>query len=227
MDPMFLRVPPDSLNSLAIMGDTMTSQGFHYSTYLTRISFDPQKAHPCMQFRPLQPLNDQEAEVVIELRKNPIIERITGGDATPQIQAVGSALAPAGSTATGLGAIASSKSAASTNPPETLPWEGQVIENTPTAGLSSGLVKPAAPTNKGTAQPATPKRATSSGGRTKSGSTANESLAQSTFGGANGALASPPLSDENSGSTGDDVSTNGTTDDELDAEISKIIAKKK
>jgi hypothetical protein len=84
VEPMFLRVPPDSLNSLAIMGDTMTKQGFHYSTYWTRISFDPVKAHPCMVFRPLQPVKDEEAPVILELRDSPVVGRITGGDVTQQ-----------------------------------------------------------------------------------------------------------------------------------------------
>ena len=80
LEPVFLRVPPDSLNSLAIMGETMAAQGYHYSSYITRITFDPQKAHPCMQFRPLQGLTDQEAPVILELRDSPIVGRITGGD---------------------------------------------------------------------------------------------------------------------------------------------------
>jgi len=78
MEPMFLRVPPDSLQSLAIMGDTMVPQGYHYAQYLTRITFDPNKAHPSMVFRPIQPLTDPEGEVVAELLTNPAIGRITG-----------------------------------------------------------------------------------------------------------------------------------------------------
>jgi hypothetical protein len=84
VEPMFLRVPPDSLNSLAIMGDTMTRQGFHYSTYWTRISFDPVKAHPCMVFRPLQPVKEDEAPVILELRDSPTVMRIIGGDVSQQ-----------------------------------------------------------------------------------------------------------------------------------------------
>jgi hypothetical protein len=78
LEPMFLRVPPDSLNSLAVMGDTMVTQGYHYSTYLTRITFDPQKAHPSMIFRPVQPLGEEEASVVLEMHQNPQVGRIIG-----------------------------------------------------------------------------------------------------------------------------------------------------
>ncbi len=84
MEPVFLRVPPDSLNSLAIMGEGMATQGFHYSSYITRITFDPNKAHPCMVFRPLQGLTDGEAPVILDLRKDPIVGRITGGEVAIQ-----------------------------------------------------------------------------------------------------------------------------------------------
>jgi hypothetical protein len=234
MEPMFLRVPPDSLNSLAIMGDTMSNQGYHYSTYLTRVSFDPNKAHPCMQFRPLQPLNDQEAEVVLELRSQPLVGRITGGDVTSQgIRTVEQALAPAGSTATGLGAIATNVAPApASSTPKTLLQHEHEQENVsiqPT-GLSSGLLEePTSSPSKATAHPATPKRSTSTSTRAKSGSTASTNPNPSLFGGANGASDSPTPSQLQTeiGSTEDDAGAAETSDDELDAEISKLIAKKK
>lgn len=101
MEPCFLRVPPASLNSLAIMGETMASQGFHYATYITRISFDPNEAHPKMIFRPLQGLTDAEAPVILELIKDPTVGRITGGDIALG-QAPTPSLAPAGTASTGI-----------------------------------------------------------------------------------------------------------------------------
>jgi hypothetical protein len=80
MEPAFLRVPPASLNSLAIMGETMDRQGFHYSSYITRITFDPNKSWPEMVFRPLQQLTDGEAPVILKLRQDPLSARIIGGD---------------------------------------------------------------------------------------------------------------------------------------------------
>ena len=82
MEPAFLRVPAASLNSLAILGETMSKQGYHYSSYITRITFDPQKSWPEMQFRPVQELTDAEAPVIVELIHNPLVERITIGDAS-------------------------------------------------------------------------------------------------------------------------------------------------
>lgn len=80
IEPMFLRVPPASLNSLAILGETMAAKGWHYSTFVTRITFDSSKAHPEMVFQPIQGLTDAESNVILEVRKNPQTDRITGLD---------------------------------------------------------------------------------------------------------------------------------------------------
>lgn len=82
MEAAFLRVPPASLNSLAIMGETMAGQGFTYSAYITRITFDQEKSWPEMIFRPLQPLTDAEAPMILKIRQDPAIKRIVGGDRT-------------------------------------------------------------------------------------------------------------------------------------------------
>jgi len=80
MEAVFLRVPPASLNSLAIMGDTMEKQGYHFSSYITRITFDPQKSWPEMVFKPVQELTDAEAPVIFELMGDDLVKRITEGD---------------------------------------------------------------------------------------------------------------------------------------------------
>lgn len=78
MEPVFLRVPAASLNDLALLGEGMTAQGFHFSTYFTRIGFNPEKPHPQMTFRALQPLSDREAALVIPMRDDATSKRITG-----------------------------------------------------------------------------------------------------------------------------------------------------
>lgn len=78
MEPVFLRVPAASLNDLALLGEGMSAQGFHYASYVTRIGFNPEKPHPQMTFRALQALSDKEAPVVLPLRDDPIASRITG-----------------------------------------------------------------------------------------------------------------------------------------------------
>ena len=78
IEPVFLRVPAASLNDLALLGEGMSAQGFHFSSYVTRIGFNPEKPHPQMTFRALQGLGDKEAAVVMPLRDDPTALRITG-----------------------------------------------------------------------------------------------------------------------------------------------------
>lgn len=80
MEPVFLRVPPGSLDKLLELHDTMTGQGFHSATYVTRISFDPNQAHPSMIFTPHQPLTDAEGPVILPLVEDALGKRITGED---------------------------------------------------------------------------------------------------------------------------------------------------
>lgn len=80
MEPVFLRVPPASLNNMAQLGEQMEGMGYHFSTYVTRISFDPTEAHPKMVFQALQKLTDVEAPVVLPLREDPQAKRIIGED---------------------------------------------------------------------------------------------------------------------------------------------------
>ena len=79
MEPVFLRVPAGSLSSLAVLGETMANQGWHFSSFITRITFNPEKSWPEMVFRPLQGLTDNEAPIIKDLRVDPLVERITGG----------------------------------------------------------------------------------------------------------------------------------------------------
>jgi hypothetical protein len=78
MEPVFLRVPAASLNDLAVLGEGMSAQGFHYSSYITRIGFNPDKPHPQMTFRALQILTDKEAPTVMGMRVEAQAIRITG-----------------------------------------------------------------------------------------------------------------------------------------------------
>lgn len=97
MEPVFLRVPAASLNDLALLGEGMQAQGFHYSSYVTRIGFNPEKPHPQMTFRALQGLTDREAPLVLPMRDDPTAIRITGeNEANKPRPAVA---APVGATA--------------------------------------------------------------------------------------------------------------------------------
>ena len=86
LEPVFLRVPPASLNSLAVMGETYGKKyGHPYFSYVTRIQFEPSKSWPEMIFTPIQKLTDAEAPAILELRKDPVVQRIIGVNEAPQI----------------------------------------------------------------------------------------------------------------------------------------------
>lgn len=79
-EPMFLRIPPDSLQALASYGDMLNSQGWDYYALVTRLTFDPQKNHPSFVFTPVQPLTEGEGKVMLKLRDDAVSKRITGED---------------------------------------------------------------------------------------------------------------------------------------------------
>lgn len=222
MEPVFLRVPPDSLNSLAIMGEGMSNQGYHYSSYITRITFDPEKAHPCMVFRPLQGLTDGEAPVILDLRKDAAVDRITGGDKTsPAVSE------PTQDTATGLTVIegglttkpVASPGVVGSLPQTAVPATNSVTQDTSSNGLASALVA----TKTGAAAPE--KAATSTLGTT----TTSTGLVDTGFGGAT------PATPTGAAPTGSPeavvVSAQGDTgeaeesDEALDAHIASLIRK--
>lgn len=80
MEPIFLRVPPASLNSLALLEQKMgpKGMGYHYAEYLTRITFVPEQSYPQMQFYAVRPLTEAEKTPIKNLRNDPQCQRITG-----------------------------------------------------------------------------------------------------------------------------------------------------
>ena len=86
LEPVFLRVPPASLNALALLDQKMGAKGlgYHYSAYLTRISFvqvdgkGQPLSYPQMQFYAVRPLTKEELLPVLDMRKDPQCVRITG-----------------------------------------------------------------------------------------------------------------------------------------------------
>ncbi|MFZ1008547.1 MAG: hypothetical protein WAN65_17025, partial [Candidatus Sulfotelmatobacter sp.] len=142
IEPLFLRVPPASLTSLAVMGDNMAGQGFHFSTYVTRISFDPNEASPKMVFTPLQGITEQEAPVIMELRGDPTVGRITGGEIV-----LGSPKAITTS------ATAASQPTAQTVQPSPTPQPQTVSPSTPVQPTAAVVQQAPLSTGLGSAQP--------------------------------------------------------------------------
>jgi hypothetical protein len=113
MEPVFLRVPAGSLSSLAVLGETMANQGYHYSSFITRVTFNPEKSWPEMVFRPLQGLTDKEAPIIKELRQDPIVPRIIGAETS---QSGPKQIAQQQSVETGLTSTGVSGTASETQP---------------------------------------------------------------------------------------------------------------
>lgn len=74
--PMLLRIPPASLQAAAEYGGNLKRVNRPQFTVGTRITFDPEVAHPQFQFRPMRVLTEEEIAYVIELRDDPRVERI-------------------------------------------------------------------------------------------------------------------------------------------------------
>jgi hypothetical protein len=78
--PMLLRVPAASLTELATFGSKMSSLGYPYYAFGTRIAFDANESYPKFVFSAIRPLSDQEADLVIRMRESPEVARILAED---------------------------------------------------------------------------------------------------------------------------------------------------
>jgi hypothetical protein len=155
LEPVFLRIPPASLNDLAVFGETMSGQGWPFSSFVTRISFDQTLSHPKFIFRALQGLGDAEAKVVLGMREEMQAKRITGEDqmeARVSMQTTGQAAVAAMAPAQNLGIAATAQAMppqpeppAQVTPPKpappAAPAPSHVVQDT---GLVQALANPSA-----------------------------------------------------------------------------------
>lgn len=207
LEPVFLRVPPASLNSLAILGETMRKRGYHSSTYVTRINFDPDKSWPEMVFRPLQGLTAEEAPSIIELRKHPLVDRIVHGD---RRQNAGLAL-PQEPQPLGLSAPTPSRAPA----PRTIPAAAPVLEMQ-ASSPGNTFVLPATPH--------APLASSPSNTTTERGFTGVTTASPLVNG--NSGLSAAPSTPSPASQTATDVGVTEESDAALDAKIAEILAKK-
>ena len=158
LQPVFLRVPPASLTSLAAMGEAMENQGWHMSTYVAQITFDPEKSWPEMKFTALVPLDEKGGAIVSKLVNDPTVGRITGGDIAIALPTAGASTTTAPSTAASAAPTPASNSAAKVSaPPATpatnaaTPLAGQAPEETAPSPPVAASPPPPAPASKPTA----------------------------------------------------------------------------
>lgn len=88
--PMLLRVPAASLNDLASFGNKLHALGYPVQAVAVRIAFDPAESYPKFNFSAVRPLNDSEADAVLEMMNDPQVGRILaeGSEHATQVQAL-------------------------------------------------------------------------------------------------------------------------------------------
>ena len=217
LEPVFLRVPPASLNALALLDQKMGAKGlgYHYSAYLTRISFvqvdgkGQPLSYPQMQFYAVRPLTKEELLPVLDLRKDPQCQRITG-----EAGIHGGARAISGPTSSNvnLGAFTGGPQKqieGTVNPPSQAPAVGQS-----TAPAATKAAEPEEETGFGSTTAAVTTKSPSEA----SADGAGEHAAQTTVQGSTPATAVTTVAD-----TGEPEES----DAELDARIAGIINKAK
>lgn len=139
LEPVFLRIPPASLNDLAVFGENMAGQGWHFSTFITRVSFDPEQSYPKLIFKPLQALTDAEAPVVLPLREDPMALRITGEDQHVEAVARIAQVKPPLQVAAPVAAPAAPPAAAVTAPKATTPTVTTASPSEPEGPVDTGF----------------------------------------------------------------------------------------
>lgn len=158
---LLLRVPPASLNPLKDYAEkVLAPKGIPFFGIVTRIGFDVNAAHPQFTFKPARFLNDEEAEVIVQLRGNVDIQRIlaeasefpaaAAADGEAVVGQAGSAAAPASTPSP----KAPTAAAGASKPAKASPMRPATDEE---AGLAAAQPSaPAAPVKKVAAPPAPP-----------------------------------------------------------------------
>lgn len=145
VEPMFLRIPPASLNPLSTYGEALQAQGLHYAEVITRVSFNPLKATPEFQFRAMARIGAAEAPVVLEQRENTQAMRITGEDKTLDGQQALVESAQSHISAQEAPAAAIQIAQAEAPPPTSIMGGGQVIDAKPVTAAVTHAPAAAAP----------------------------------------------------------------------------------
>jgi len=73
---MLFRVPPSSLKDLSVMADALKGRGYPYNSVAVRIAFDLEASHPKPIFKAMRPLDDEEADAVLEMFESDGVMRV-------------------------------------------------------------------------------------------------------------------------------------------------------
>jgi hypothetical protein len=86
--PMLLRIPADSLKTLAEYSKKLQNVGYPYCAIVTRITFDQQVAYPKLAFQAVRAVTEAEAAQILAARNQPNVLEILHGahSSAPQTQ---------------------------------------------------------------------------------------------------------------------------------------------
>lgn len=76
MGAMLLRVPPASLQEVAMYGVNMTRHGYPEYSIATRVAFDTKEVFPKLLFTAIRPLTEEEGAIVLALRDGEQVDRV-------------------------------------------------------------------------------------------------------------------------------------------------------
>lgn len=76
MGAMLLRVPPASLQEVAMYGVNMTRHGYPEYSIATRVAFDTKEVFPKLLFTAIRPLSEEEGAIVLALREGEQVDRV-------------------------------------------------------------------------------------------------------------------------------------------------------
>jgi hypothetical protein len=82
-DPMLIRVPGASLKGLTAYADTLAKRGVVYQQVVTKVSFDPQVAHPQLVFSGVGFVDEKTLAKVAESMNSNVVGQIIGTIAMP------------------------------------------------------------------------------------------------------------------------------------------------
>lgn len=74
--PMLLRIPGGTLTPLKDYVENLKTAGVFPFAIVTRIGFDPQVAHQKLTFKPVRPVDVNEAEAIVKFRSDSTVEAI-------------------------------------------------------------------------------------------------------------------------------------------------------
>lgn len=83
---MLFRVPPSALKDLSVMSDALKGRGYPYNSVAVRIGFDTTVSHPKPTFQALRPLNDDEADQVLEMFQSDSVANVLADNDEPHAE---------------------------------------------------------------------------------------------------------------------------------------------